>query len=129
MIWKYCDRTGKITEKDLNGYQIDEVGNILQSTGALKTKACQNCQQEFLIKTVRDEIRQDIDNFKCKKCEFESATPQGGLKHILDKTTHKLEIEPKSRVVGYRNTLEDNPIITKLKDDYIILCKKCNDLN
>ena len=72
MEWRFCDPEGEIIEKNLYNSQVDESGNILYKNGSLKTKACQECKKEFISKSLKDELRQDVDGFKCKKCKCET---------------------------------------------------------
>jgi DNA-directed RNA polymerase subunit RPC12/RpoP len=108
---------------------MDHVGNILQISGALMTKACQNCKQEFIPKVTVDELRQKYKQFKCKDCEFKSPIAQDALMHTIENDEHKLKAIRGSNVIGYKRTIEGIAVIEKLKDDYSILCKKCNDIN
>ncbi len=128
MNWSYCTPEGKIIDKNLHNLQVDEVGNILTKTGGLRVKACQECKNEFIPKTFKDEMRQDVNGFKCKECEFETLNSPDALTHLLKEKTHDFDVKTESRVVGYNITLHDYAIIEKKDDDYTILCKSCNDL-
>ncbi len=128
MKWHWCTNYGEDSERNV-GFQADEVGNVLQRSGAVKPKACQNCQQDFNPKSVRDEVRQDMDKYDCGDCEFESNISHEALVHTLQEKEHNITIVKDSRIVGYRNTLTDAPIVRFENDDCVILCNKCNDLN
>ncbi len=128
MEWRFCDPEGEIIEKNLYNSQVDESGNILYKNGSLKTKACQECKKEFISKSLKDELRQDVDGFKCTKCKFETLNSQDALTHLLKEKDHDFKVESESKVVGYNVTLHDHAIVEKKDDDYVILCKSCFDL-
>jgi NAD-dependent SIR2 family protein deacetylase len=105
---------------------MDLVGNILQISGALKTKACQKCKKPFEPKTKSVQVKQDAKIYKCTDCEFESNMADDALTHSIEKKDHNLKIKKKSRVVGYKTLLIGSAIIEKTKNDIKIRCKKCH---
>lgn len=112
------------------GYQMDDKGNILQQGGAIIPKACQNCGKEFTSQIQEDEMKQELNVYKCKNCEFRDARPDQGMLHITQNPEHKIFVELEQRIVGYKHTLVGTiSIITKTTDDVIILCRDCHDLN
>lgn len=128
MEWKYCDCYGNLVENNM-GYQVDEVKNILQQSGAVQTKACQNCGNEFLTKVIIDEVRQEIRGYTCDDCDFHSNLGDEALSHTIENKDHVLNIKEESRIVGYKNTLDGSAIVTFTKHDCIILCNNCNDIS
>lgn len=112
------------------GFQKDEKGNILQAGGGIIPKACQNCGNEFIENQQQDELRQEINLFVCDTCKFETLVSEEALKHTIKEIDHKLKIKEDTRIVGYKTTLTGNiAIVTKTKNDVIILCRDCHDLN
>lgn len=119
--WKFIDE---------GNAQEDEVGNIVQKAGGVVPKACQHCKKHFQSKVVQKEIKQDIPSYKCNLCNFEGNTGDQAFGHTIDQPTHKISRTTKSRLVGYENTLEGRlSYVTKTKDDVLILCGECNDLD
>ena len=125
--WHWCTNEGKKSDHDV-GFQADEVGNILQRSGAIKTKACQTCKKSFKPKGSQTEIKQAMDVYTCDRCEFISGIPQDGLVHTIKFKDHVLRIKEDTKIVGYRNILLHTAIIEFKNEDCIILCEKCNDL-
>lgn len=129
MVKVYGKKEKQKITKSLD-YQMDEKGNILQKSGAVIPKACQNCGDVFRTDSVEDEIRQEINSYKCKDCEFKSISADEALKHTINEKKHELEIVEDSKVVGVRTTLEGViPIVSKTKDDVFVLCRGCHDSN
>lgn len=123
--WTWCDYSGNESDHETN-FQKDEVGNILQRSGALMTKACQNCKKDFNVKKVEDELKQPVKNYKCTDCDFSSTIAQHAMEHKLENEEHKMKITTKRRVVGKKVSLEGTANIRYTKDDILILCDTCN---
>jgi len=113
--------------KTISAYeQEDEVGNIYQIHGAVKTKACQNCKKKFENEQKKYPLIQKIPLYKCADCSFEAPSAQGALDHKLDNDDHKLEKVKKERIVAYNVKLVGNfANIIKTENDVIILCDAC----
>jgi hypothetical protein len=126
MEWRWCDKYGKDYHEDI-GFQKDDVGNIVMKNGQVSYKACQDCGHEFLSNVSTDEIKQDIDTYKCSKCDFESNVAQEAIKHTFKEKKHQIEIETNSRIVGFSKTVTDVPQIEFKDKDCIILCNKCHE--
>lgn len=126
MEWKWCDKRGKDCDHDI-GFQKDTVGNMVMKNNQVSYKACQSCGHEFLSNTNIDEIKQDVDIYKCKKCDFESSVAQEAMKHIFKEKKHSIEIETDSRIVGYKKTANDVPFIEFVNNECNILCVKCHE--
>jgi hypothetical protein len=118
MNWKFIDN---------GNAQEDEVGNILQKSGGVVPKACQSCKVIFTSDVVRKEIKQKIPSYNCDNCNFDGNTGDQAFGHTIDQPTHKISRTTKSRIVGYKNTIEGIlSYVTKTEDDVKILCGKCN---
>ena len=127
-VKKYVTENNKSVLKDVINFnkQIDEVGNIVQHTGGVQTKACQKCRREFESKIIKVEIKQRVSYYDCTECNFSSANSNGGLDHMIE-TTHKLTKTSKNKVMGYDNIIQGViSHITKTDDDMIILCGDCD---
>ena len=128
MIWKFCSYDGHLSPEDI-GYQKDEAGNILQRSGAIRTKSCQNCGRRFNVKRDVEELKQNIDVYTCDRCNFVSAVPQDALIHTIKFKDHNLKTKEDSRVVGHRNVLSGTAFIEFKNKDCIIWCEDCHDVN
>jgi len=117
--WNWCDRKGQPSKHDV-GFQMDEVGNILQRTGAVKTKACQKCKKEFNPLTESVPITQKVPFYKCEDCNFENAGGEAALDHKLTNSQHHIKKTSKDRIVTYKNIIKGNKAnITKIDDDKV----------
>lgn len=107
-------------------YQEDEVGNIVQPSGAVQPKACQKCKRLFKSEIKGFDIEQDVPLYTCKDCDFENAAGDATLMHKLDKPSHTLKIIKRKRVIGIEKKIIGLIAkITKTKNDVIILCDNC----
>ena len=136
---KWVLQTEEITQKTNEGLetikisldiQKDEKGNILQKGGGVIPVACQNCGKNFETNSVEDELRQELNSYKCNNCDFNSMASDDALKHFILEKEHEMTIVQDSRVVGVRTTLEGViPIVTKTENDVFVLCRDCHDNN
>jgi NAD-dependent SIR2 family protein deacetylase len=123
--WQWCTSKGEPSDVETN-FQMDLVGNILQISGALKTKACQKCKTGFKPTTKIEDVKQDVKIYKCSDCEFESNMADDALTHSIQEKKHTLKIKKKSRVVGVKRLLIGSAIVERTKNDIKIRCKKCH---
>ena len=123
--WHWCDRKGESSKDDV-GFQMDEVGNILQRTGAIKTKACQKCKTKFKSKQVTQEIIKDVPIYQCSTCKQSNPSGEWAFNHTLEYKDHILKRTTQQKVIGVNVTLEGNIAqIYQSKNDVSILCEKC----
>jgi len=111
--------------KTINAHeQQDEVGNIYQFHGGVKSKACQECKKDFVTKIKLDPVIQNVPMYECEECSFKNAGGDAALDHKIQ-TSHKLNKIKKEKVVSIRRQLIDTPNIIKTEDDVLILCSEC----
>jgi len=111
--------------KTINAHeQLDEVGNIYQYHGGVKSKACQKCKREFKTQIKLDPTIQKIPMYECEECDFKNAGGDAALDHKIQ-SSHKLKKTQKDKIVDMKRQLIDTPNIIKTEDDVIILCSEC----
>ena len=129
MKWQYCDLQGK-PSKNPTDYQLDNVGNILQVTGAVIPKACQKCKKPFDAQVKLKNVTQPVRYFTCQ-CNFQTGDANEALIHKMENETHKLKIDHKDRIVKTERTLVGRKShvkeVKKLDEvtDIKILCDDC----
>lgn len=125
MEWKFCNLKGKIS-KDPTSFQIDEVGNIYQKSGAVVPKACQKCKKVFKSEIKKQPKIQKVPIYECISCKKKFVAPHLALDHKIE-TDHKLKKTQKDKVVGEEKIVIGSlSQITKTEDDILILCSDCN---
>lgn len=106
--------------------QVDKVGNVVQINGGVKAKACQKCKKKFDYKVTNVEKKQEVPIYSCEECDFKNASGDSAFEHKIT-SDHKIKREKIERVVGIeRKILGEIAHITRLKEDVIITCGKCN---
>lgn len=111
----------------VNGIEMqkDEVGNLVQQSGAVKSKACQICKTEFDYKPTKKEKIQDVPIYKCEKCDFKNASGDFALEHKIT-SNHNIKKIKEKRLVGYDIIIEGKTAeIIKTEYDVKILCSDC----
>ena len=106
--------------------QIDTVGNIVQVSGGVKTKACQKCKTLFDCKPSNVPKTQQVPSYICEQCNFKNNGAPAALDHKIE-TDHTIKKIMKERIVSYDKKIVGNvAYITKVKNDVIIICGECN---
>lgn len=127
MEWHYANHKGEIIDNPTTKFQVDSVGNIIQETGGVIPKACQQCKSIFSAIQQQVPKTQPVKQYECTICDFKSTDYFEAVDHtVVD--THKLKITQVSKVVGYDTKLVGKLAkIVKTEDDCIILCQDCED--
>jgi len=105
---------------------IDEVGNIIQDSGAVVPKACQNCKREFASNVEVIQKKGPAPIYACESCNFRNASGDSAFEHKLT-TDHKIKKTTTERLVSVDKVIKGIiPYVTKEQDNTVILCGECN---
>lgn len=104
----------------------DELGNELQSTGAVKPVACQQCKKKFESRLEEKKITQTVPITKCNNCSFESGSRDQIEIHVTANPTHTTRKSTKERIVSVdKIAVGIIPYVIKDGDNVKVICGGC----
>lgn len=109
---------------------IDEVGNIIQDSGAVVPKACQKCKKEFTSSVEESPKKENVPFYQCKECNFNNAGNDQALEHMMT-SGHKINKTVRERIVGFDRKVKSESlahVTTKVENGKTItsiLCGGC----